>query len=60
VQPTIVESISFLAWKDEAYEIGRHWARVYEEGSVSRQLLEQLFDGWFLVNVVSTARGCRT
>ncbi|PWN94844.1 putative MET13-putative methylene tetrahydrofolate reductase [Tilletiopsis washingtonensis] len=52
VQPTIVESISFLAWKDEAYEIGRHWARVYEEGSATRQLLEQLFDGWFLVNVV--------
>lgn len=60
MQPTIVESISFLAWKDEAYEIGRHWARVYEEGSATRQLLEQLFDGWFLVNVVSTARGCRT
>ncbi len=27
IQPTIVESISFLAWKDEAYEIGRNWAK---------------------------------
>ncbi|CAO1631717.1 unnamed protein product [Sympodiomycopsis kandeliae] len=67
VQPTIVESISFLAWKDEAYEIGRNWARVYEDKSKSRRMLERIFgeedndedgaqsddeSGWFLVNVV--------
>lgn len=43
VQPTIVESISFLAWKDEAYEIGRNWARVYDEKSKSRKMLERIF-----------------
>lgn len=67
VQPTIVESISFLAWKDEAYEIGRNWARVYDEKSPSRKMLDRIFgeredgdddhddddaSGWWLVNVV--------
>lgn len=59
VQPTIVESISFLAWKDEAYEIGRNWARVYDAQSETRKLLEGVFGSesgdegsWFLVNVV--------
>jgi methylenetetrahydrofolate reductase (NADPH) len=52
IQPTIVESISFLAWKDEAYEIGRNWAKVYEPSSPSRKFLEAMFDNYFLVNVV--------
>lgn len=52
VQPTIVESISFLAWKDEAYEIGRHWARVYEPNSTARKTLEDIFSSYVLVNVV--------
>ncbi|KAE8180215.1 hypothetical protein CF328_g9242, partial [Tilletia controversa] len=52
LQPTIVESISFLAWKDEAYELGRKWATVYEPSSPSRKLLQGLFDSWFLINVV--------
>ncbi|CAO1616975.1 unnamed protein product [Jaminaea pallidilutea] len=43
VQPTIVESISFLAWKDEAYQIGRNWASVYDEQSASRTLLNRIF-----------------
>lgn len=41
-----------MAWKDEAYEIGRNWARVYEPASESRKFLETMFDSWFLVNVV--------
>lgn len=52
MQPTIVESISFLAWKDEAYEIGRRWAGLYAPESPARKLLTQVFDSWFLVNVV--------
>ncbi|KAL4398815.1 methylenetetrahydrofolate reductase (NAD(P)H) Met13 [Malassezia pachydermatis] len=52
LQPTIVESISFLAWKDEAYEIGRRWAHLYPEGSTARTMLSNVFDTWFLVNVV--------
>ena len=52
LQPTIVESISFLAWKDEAFEIGRNWARLYAPDSESRKLLDGIFDTYFLVNVV--------
>jgi len=52
MQPTIVESISFLAWKDEAYEIGRQWAALYPPESPSHKLLSEMFDTWFLVNVV--------
>ena len=52
LQPTIVESMSFLAWKDEAFQIGRCWAAQYEPDSPTRRLLEHVFDTYFLVNVV--------
>ena len=52
MQPTIVESMSFLAWKDEAFQIGRCWAAQYEPDSPTRHLLEHVFDTYFLVNVV--------
>lgn len=52
IQPTIVESISFLAWKDEAFELGRHWALVYDPDSPARKLLQDVFDKYVLVNVV--------
>jgi len=52
MQPTIVDSISFLAWKDEAYEIGRNWATLYEPESATRKMLNDVFNSWFLVNVV--------
>lgn len=52
IQPTIVESISFLAWKDEAYEIGHQWARVYAPDSPARKTLEHIFNTYVLVNVV--------
>ncbi|KAI0064023.1 methylenetetrahydrofolate reduct [Artomyces pyxidatus] len=52
VQPTIVEAISFMAWKDEAYELGQQWANLYEAGSPSRKLIADLMDNALLVNVV--------
>ncbi|KAG6832264.1 hypothetical protein H0H87_002160 [Tephrocybe sp. NHM501043] len=52
VQPTIVEAISFMAWKDEAYELGQQWAQIYEEGSPSRKLISELMETSSLVNVV--------
>jgi len=51
VQPTIVESISFLAWKDEAFRLGVDWARCYESNTPSRLLLEEIMDKWYLVNI---------
>ena len=51
VQPTIVESISFLAWKDEAFQLGSDWARCYDAGSASRALISKIMDEWHLINI---------
>ncbi|KAI0078698.1 methylenetetrahydrofolate reduct [Panus rudis PR-1116 ss-1] len=52
IQPTIVEAISFMAWKDEAYELGYQWAKYYEPESPTRKFLSDLMDKSLLVNVV--------
>jgi len=52
IQPTIVEAISFMAWKDEAYELGQQWANFYEPGSAALEFVKSFFDTSFLVNVV--------
>jgi len=52
IQPTIVEAVSFLAWKDEAFELGMQWARIYEPGSVSYRLIESVMETFYLVNIV--------
>ncbi len=51
VQPTIVESISFLAWKDEAFQLGAEWARCYDPDSPSRALISGIMDKWHLINI---------
>ena len=53
VQPTIVETISFLAWKDEAFRLGSDWAHCYAAASPSRQLIGDIVDEWYLVNIVN-------
>ena len=52
IQPTIVEAISFMAWKDEAYELGQQWAKFYDQGSAAREFIESFFDNSLLVNLV--------
>ncbi|KAJ3721354.1 methylenetetrahydrofolate reductase-domain-containing protein [Lentinula guzmanii] len=52
VQPTIVEAVSFMAWKDEAFELGQQWAQVYDPESPSAKLISELMDTCYLVNVV--------
>ncbi|KAG5647475.1 hypothetical protein DXG03_009410 [Asterophora parasitica] len=52
VQPTIVEAVSFMAWKDEAYELGQQWAQIYDADSPSRKLIADLIENCSLVNVV--------
>ncbi|KAI0640789.1 methylenetetrahydrofolate reduct [Trametes meyenii] len=52
IQPTIVEAISFMAWKDEAYELGRQWAKLYDPESSTRKLIDGVMDTYYLVNVV--------
>ncbi|KKK21706.1 methylenetetrahydrofolate reductase 2 [Aspergillus rambellii] len=53
VQPTIVETISFLAWKDEAYQLGEDWAKCHDAASPSRKLIQGVMDNWYLVNIVN-------
>lgn len=52
VQPTIVETISFLAWRDEFYYLGTEWSKCYEETSESRKLIKEIVESWYLVNIV--------
>lgn len=51
VQPTIVESVSFLAWRDEAFRLGMDWAHCHDSGSPSRVLIETVMTDWTLVNI---------
>jgi methylenetetrahydrofolate reductase (NADPH) len=51
VQPTIVETISFLAWKDEAYRLGMDWAHCHSALTPSRQLIEHVMGSWNLINI---------
>nr|POE54582.1 methylenetetrahydrofolate reductase 2 [Quercus suber] len=52
VQPTIVEAVSFLAWRDEFYHLGSEWSKCYDEGSASRTLIKEITESWYLVNIV--------
>jgi methylenetetrahydrofolate reductase (NADPH) len=51
VQPTIVETISFLAWKDEAFRLGTDWAKCHPALSPSRQVIDVIMDTWYLINI---------
>ncbi|KAK1834371.1 methylenetetrahydrofolate reductase-domain-containing protein [Podospora conica] len=53
VQPTIVESISFLAWKDEAFQLGSDWAKCYDADTPSRLVIDKIAETWYLVNIVN-------
>lgn len=53
IQPTVVDSDSFAAWKDEAFELWKaQWASAYEQGSPSYQVIQDIYDSYFLVNIV--------
>ncbi|KAM5465640.1 methylenetetrahydrofolate reductase (NAD(P)H) met13 [Microsporum audouinii] len=53
IQPTIVETVSFLAWKDEAYRLGDDWAKCHDASSPSRKLIQNTMDTWYLFNIVN-------
>ena len=53
VQPTIVEPVCFLAWKDEAFRLAEDWSRCYPANSGSRQLIQEVMDQCWLVNIVN-------
>lgn len=51
VQPTIVETISFLAWKDEFFRLGQDWSKCYDTTSPSRYIIDGMMKSWYLVNI---------
>lgn len=55
VQPTIVERVSFMAWKDEFYRLGQDWAECHPSSSPARYLIEDLVETWYLVNIGMSA-----
>ncbi|KAI9018964.1 methylenetetrahydrofolate reductase-domain-containing protein [Hyaloraphidium curvatum] len=52
IQPTILEKVSFLAWKDEAFHLWGKWADLYAEGTPSNKLLKTIEEEWWLCCVV--------
>ena len=53
VQPTIVDTQSFLIWKDEAFSLWiDDWANIYDAKSESNKLLNEVYNTYYLVNIV--------
>lgn len=52
VQPTVVDSESFVVWKDEAFTVWKSWAHKYATGTPTRTVLDTMIGSYFLVNVV--------
>ena len=52
VQPTIVETVSFLAWKDEFYRLGQDWSNCHASTSPARYVIGDVINSWYLLNIV--------
>jgi methylenetetrahydrofolate reductase (NADPH) len=52
LQPTIVEKVSFLAWKDEAFSLWNVWKDLYESNSKSFELVDKISKEYYLINIV--------
>jgi len=55
VSPTIIESVSFRAWSEEAFGIWSEWMMVYKPGSATARFLAQTKKDLWLVNVIHHA-----
>ncbi|GJE87071.1 methylenetetrahydrofolate reductase [Phanerochaete sordida] len=51
-QSTIIEKESFLAWKEEAFDIWAEWASYYPPNSQERSLLQDIKSKRWLVSIV--------
>lgn len=53
IQPTVVDPVSFMVWKDEAFQAwDQEWASLYPDGDPSRKILEEVQNSYYLVSVV--------
>lgn len=55
VTPTIIEEVSFRAWAEEAFGIWSEWERVYPPRSATKQLIKDVREGYWLVNIIHHA-----
>jgi methylenetetrahydrofolate reductase (NADPH) len=51
-QPTIVEKVSFLAWKDEVYRIMQEWSGIFDANSQAKKIIQSIVNDYALVNIV--------
>lgn len=52
IQPTVVDTQSFIAWKTEAFDLWNEWINLYDEETRSHELLKNIRDTYFLVSIV--------
>lgn len=52
IQPTIVEKISFLAWKDEAFRLSTEWSDCFDKNSAAHEFVRSISESWYLINIV--------
>ena len=53
MQPTIVDTRSFFIWKDEAFGLWMNdWSSIYEQESASFKILKEIYETYYLVNIV--------
>jgi len=53
IQPTVVDPVSFMVWKDEAFQTwDEEWASLYPEGDASTKVLTSIKNSYFLVSMV--------
>nr|XP_039248684.1 methylenetetrahydrofolate reductase-like [Styela clava] len=53
IQPTVVDPVSFICWKDEAFGLWiEKWAKLYEPETKSRAVIENICNQYYLVNLV--------
>ncbi|KAF3912802.1 hypothetical protein AA313_de0200864 [Arthrobotrys entomopaga] len=52
VTPTIIEEVSFKAWRDEAFDVWSEWQRIYPLSSPTSKLLGELKNKLWLVTII--------
>lgn len=53
IQPTVVDPVSFLTWKDEAFGLWKEtWGSLYAATSRSREVIDNIYRNYYLVNLV--------
>lgn len=41
-----------MAWKDEAFALWNEWAHTYDRQSPSAEVILDIYNNWYLVNIV--------